>query len=666
MLPQIQDYTILREGFKGKDDDKYWFKDLCSYKIAARFPPVSHYNSLSTDIFVSLCVFMSAPAEKYKIDEETFDYKKLQDKVPLGSTGVKLSQLDIPKTEDYDKLADPPAWYLVHEIPLEDLQNLTSDYDKDIDLKGYMTDYAVRQTLPVDSFSHHKIGGRVGFVYNDRFLIGHTRTTFGGPTFGNMPYSFILTNPEGYSLVETRPGYLAAVLKSDEGDKRVFQQSTFKIYTKDGKYYIFVLGDYWTMQIQQPNLIIGYQDSRAAKMEIYLDNLSSGYSLFGSKVLTKSKYGNYAYYNNENYAAISFEASSINNTPVTIEPTNVFEDENRVQISELRNPFVFPARYSYQIGTGRIIGMGANTEPLSTGQYGQYPLIVFTTKGLFAMEQGQGDVLFAAISPVSGDVPLNQDQIISVGAGVTFTTKRGIYLVVGKQVTPLSDVVEGLPLLDFQDNKHFQKFITDSQLCTLITNLSILDVLDYIPGSKFGYDKINNELIVSNENQEYSYVFNFDTSSWHKVTDTYFLFINDYPELLALNGNGLFNLSNEPENTPVQVLFVTQPQNLDQPDVFKKMERSVLRCNVVVAESTYLTFAVFASDDLKVWQFITGGQRTSEIRNILVTRSHGSAKYYIFVVCGQLLLYKDEYKINNSIQAIDITIAPRLQRKLRK
>lgn len=652
VISGILDYNIYRKGADGADP--YQFTNIRGYKLGCKIGV--GYDDISTDIVTSLCIFMSKPEERYVIDETTITNEVLAQYLPEHTNNRRLSEMSIAENDEFDNLADAKNWYLVKEINIEDLQNLTGEYTSEIDLKGYMQDYAVRQIMPVDSFSHHQLGGGIAFNYNDRLILGDTKTKFGEVVIGQVNRLTWRTFP----VFGTRSGYIVAILKTENGEKKVFTPATFTIFTQSGKY-IIVLAPF--LAYGNNNFVVGYQDARATKIDIIIDNLAGGYNLFGSLKLTKSKYGNYSYYKKENFERIEIQTTSLNTPAYPVDTTNILEDQNRVQISELKNPLVFPAKNSYQVGQGRIIGFGANTEPISTGQYGEYPLIVFTSKGIWAMLQGQGDILFAAINPLNGEVAYNQDQIISVGHGVVYSTKRGIYFVSGMKVEPLSDVIEGAPLLSFTNNLHFKNFLNNAKLCNLLSSISVIRVIDYISESKFGFDKINNELIVSNDNYEYSYVFNFESMSWHKVSDSYSIFINDYPNLLALNQNGIFDLSVESELQSLHFAFVTQPQTLKSSNSYKKLERSVLKCNLNATIATYITFAIFASDDLSTWQFITGGQRTGNINNILTTRSHGSAKYYIFLVCGQV---DQSLTAENTIQAIDVQYTTKLDKKLRK
>ena len=650
------DYEIHRRSVTGADP--YHMRQIPIRKFKAKYTDLGGYNAydvLNKDIFTSLCVFMSQPQEYYQIDTETITDGDLTTFLRSGISQTKLSTMGVSQNDEWAKLADTAGWYLVHEIDLEDIQGVVT-YEEEIDLKRFHSDWASRQVLTIDSFSHHDLGGNVGFIYNDRVILGATTTVFGTVDIGNTTHLFAPdpTYVLNQSLVQ---GKICVVIKTDSGERRVYSDRFYDIYTKGGQYHIIVTNAFLA---PNPNKIIGYQDARAVRIEIILpDTVPGTWKLFGSIKLTKSKNDNYAYYHAGNYELIVISSATTGTATTLNENQTSLFDDNRVQVSELRNPLVYPARLSYQVGTGTILAMGANTEPLSTGQYGQYPLSVFTSKGIWALEQGQGDVIFAAISPLSGDVILNKDQVVSVGNGVVFTTNRGVFAISGKQLAQLSEALEGPAFADFTANDHFQNFIDSSNLVALLPYISADDALTYISGAKAGFDKINNELYFTRTGYFYSYVFNFESMTWHKVSRVYDLLINDYPDLLGVNTAGLFNLSLHSSATHQSMLIVTQAQSLTMNEVFKKIERLALRCTINTDIAKYFTLVVFASNDLKTWQIITGGQRTGYIKNILLTRSHCSAQYYIIMLSGKI-------RNDSNFTSVDVSFSPRLNNKLRR
>lgn len=647
-------YTLARQSISG--DDPYFIRQIYGRKLKATYTPAftNVFDSLNPDIVTALCVFISKPEIQYQLDEDTITDEFLLLTLPSGIRERTLQQAGVALNTSVDNLADQQSWYLVKEIDIRELQGAGSIYSDDFDLKGFMSDYASRQTLPVDSFSHHKVYGNVSFVYNDRLILGGTTTVFGSPKIGTLS-PLIWSN---YTLHTETLGKVGFVLKTDNGEKRIYTDVWVKVWTDAGKYKVVITANFFGPYPEQNHInIIGYQDARATQLDVIL-SVGGNYRLFGSISLKKSKYDNYAYYHTEGFGNIILENTSLGDI-VTIDPSTQLFDDNRVQVSELRNPFVYPARLSYQVGTGSIIAFGANTEPLSSGQFGQYPLIVFTSKGVWAMEQGQGDVIFAAISPVSGDVALNRDHIISVGNGVIFTTSRGVFALSGKQLAQISAPLEGLINTGIIANEQLKYFVDNANLVQMLAQLSVIPALDYISGARMGFDKINSELLISNQEYDYTYIYNFESNSWHKSGETYNLLVQDYPYLLAIDQNGVYNLGLHSDANHIPVLILTQPQSLTANEVFKKIERLALRCTIHAESARYFTLAVFASDDLRQWQLITGGQRAGEIQNILLSRSHGSAQYYIFLMCGSV-------SMDSNISNIDVSLSPRMNRKLRK
>ena len=660
------DYKLYRYG---SGTANYRLQYGNAYKLRIDHVQGSLYDNLNDNIVTSLCVFISKAEEVYQVDTNTITDDLLATIIAGGGENLnRFSTLNIAKNDNWKKLADSKSWYLVHEVTISELK--AGYLNKEIDIKGFLLDYASRETLPVDHFTHHQIGAKAGFVYNDRMILGNTRTQLGN-------YNQVMTGtPEawgGYSAVSTYNGYLRVNLKTDSGEKQVYTDAQFKIWNKDSKFHLALSGINYSLFVGFMFNVLGYQDARAVSIDVILSDtmISWGepdtfYWKFGTWTLKKSENDNYSYFKTDDYGLITLTRDTMTpGSPIHINEDNILYDENRVQVSELRNPLVNPARNSYQVGSGEIIGFGANTEPLSTGQYGEFPLSVFTSKGVWALMQGQGDVVFSNLAPAGGEVSLSKDQIVSVGSGVVFTTTRGVQLMAGLKIVELSSMLEGRPLLNFQENIHYQHFISQSNLVNLLAGLSTVSLRDYLfdeingTFSRLGFDKKNNELYITNDNFDYSYVFNFESNTWHKVNNVFKLFMNDYPDLIAISGQSILNLSVEYPSDYVDILLTSQPQSIALPEVYKKMERSVLRADIYTGTAKYLTFAVFGSNDLRTWQFITGGQRTGDVNNILLTRSHGSLKWYIFVICSNC-------HISSNVSAIDITITPKLNMKLRK
>ena len=97
--------------------------------------------------------------------------------------------------------------------------------------------------------------------------------------------------------------------------------------------------------------------------------------------------------------------------------SDTYVDHNRVQVSEIQNPFVFPAELSYQVGSGNILAMNANAEPLSTGQAGEHPINSLYLKRNLGNETGYVNCIFKYHPGIRGKlypIPIPCSQLMKV------------------------------------------------------------------------------------------------------------------------------------------------------------------------------------------------------------------------------------------------------------
>jgi len=104
---------------------------------------------------------------------------------------------------------------------------------------------------------------------------------------------------------------------------------------------------------------------------------------------------------------------------------------------------------------------------------------------------------------------------------------------------------------------------------------------------------------------------------------------------------------------------MSSAQGLEAPDAFKKIERAIFRTKFSTDVNCQAGFYLFASDDLYTWQFITGKQKTgTRVKDLLIQRSHGSAKFYAFIFCGRIYT-------NSEIKQIELIYNIRWNNRLR-
>jgi hypothetical protein len=117
-------------------------------------------------------------------------------------------------------------------------------------------------------------------------------------------------------------------------------------------------------------------------------------------------------------------------------------------------------------------------------------------------------------------------------------------------------------------------------------------------------------------------------------------------------------MSDETFDSPVQVLLTTRPVKLTG-NSFKLIRGAIQRCQLNTTDETFAAFYMFASNDLRKWQFMTGNDRKEGyVTDIRISRAQTKAKYFIFILAGSL-------EENSMINDIEIDFDPVLQSKLR-
>lgn len=130
----------------------------------------------------------------------------------------------------------------------------------------------------------------------------------------------------------------------------------------------------------------------------------------------------------------------ISSFPYTVDDT--VELPNKIYTSESDNAFYFPLNGINTVGIGTIQGIASTTRALSQGQFGQFPLMAFSTDGIWAMEvSSQGT--YSSIHPISREVCSNPKSITQLDQSVLFATNRSLSRIAESQVVSMSDVLDG-------------------------------------------------------------------------------------------------------------------------------------------------------------------------------------------------------------------------------
>jgi hypothetical protein len=587
---------------------------------------VSLQYSLQNDykgIINSLCVFMVRPRSNYIPGSYDESDRLIWDK-------------------NVQSIIEEQNYYLVKEITVDQLiSNLASSTDDSyiLDVKNLET-LETNESLPVDNYSHHKVFGQRSLLYNQRIHMGDVTTIFGPPQdmyawFGDNTVPVWGWTMESDSAV-AYPLILKVYLHTDQGDRsEIFTPVTVPIYNT-------------AFYLTPP--ILSYPDDRAYKLEFWqYDTVQQLYRLGFSMNLTAHPSLNFSYYANWLSAYNTFASIGIDTTnhgPIAAYTTavNSMREPNRIQVTEQNNIWVNLAKHSYRVGSleNGIIGLSTQAEPLSEGQYGEFPVCIFSDHGVYFLEQGDGEVLYASIQPLSKDICNNANSITEIGSGIVFATSKGLKMIVGRQVAEISEPVEGKAPDYLITNEDFANFIDSVFVADVIDSLSNTPFITFLATARIAYDHKEEELIISNNTisstftDNYSYVFSFRSKLWFKRSEYWDSFINNYPGYIGIRDSVLYDLSAENEDEYPSVIIQTRPFMIS--GSFTKVSKAILRCLINTKENTHFAALLFGSTSgsRKYWLLNGSTISGSDFQQVCINRVGGSFKYYVLVLVGQV------------------------------
>ena len=233
----------------------------------------------------------------------------------------------------------------------------------------------------------------------------------------------------------------------------------------------------------------------------------------------------------------------------TVDPTAHETLDSQIFTSVVNNPFVFESNGDNTVGTGKILGIVANTEAVSQGQFGQFPLLVFTTEGLYAMSVNS-EGLYSSIHPISREVCNNADSITPTDKVIYFTSEKGLMATSGGTVVCVSTQLSGgknnyLPDITLP----FKKFLENCMIA---------------------YDYKASLLRIFNRSANYHYVYNMiernlSTASNYTGAKVFCRnVVNNYPDNLVQFTDGtvcsLTDIPQSEEDTnSYEGVFITRP-----------------------------------------------------------------------------------------------------------
>ena len=259
--------------------------------------------------------------------------------------------------------------------------------------------------------------------------------------------------------------------------------------------------------------------------------------------------------------------------------TSAYETlDSQIFTSVVNNPFVFEASGDNTVGTGKILGIVANTEAVSQGQFGQYPLLVFTDEGIYAMSVN-AEGLYSSIHPISREVCNNSDSTTPTDK---VATSGGEAICVSGQLSGGKN--RGLP-------SSFLPFKTFLENCLI------------------AYDYKASLLRIFNKKTSYHYVYNMVDKIFsisHNYTGSKIFcrtVANNYPDnLVQFDDSTVYSLTNIPlaedDTNDYDCVMTTRPLKLGGSTILKSLRGLK---HLFDSDTGTVSVTVYGSNNGKDW-----------------------------------------------------------------
>lgn len=488
-------------------------------------------------------------------------------------------------------------------------------------------------TLPMldhdDYHSHCKLETESMYMYNKRLHLTGVKRGFFEGFRGCMPFNY--TDGKGYN-------YLSRVyIHAGDGDRIVTNEYSTDLH--QGIYYY-------------------YPDPRAYKVEIYRKDTptqATGGGLIYSYELKAHPLLNGAYYMRSTLPTEDdnvLESKLGSGVPVDTPSVEAEVLPNEVWVSEANNPFTFNASGVNTVGQGSIMAIISNTTALSQGQFGQFPLICFSTDGVWALEVS-GTGIYSSAHPISREICNNKDSVVATDRLVFFTSEKGLMAVDGSKVELVSPQMGGKTYTPtgeeikvFTDNgvaydRHWLKFLKTCKIA-----YDYRDSLLWIVNSGFDSSK-----------QCYIYSIESGTIGMKTLPIDVETIVNDYPDSIVFgkymdsSGNDhhvAFSLLDRPDINVDEKRYsgfiITRPQKAGDAMALKGLVTRKLIMNIDNTDGDAgdkVIFRMYGSDDMEKWAQLKSfrGRGFKYFKMVILFDKLLATDTFSGVVCGFFYRY---------------------------
>ncbi len=319
---------------------------------------------------------------------------------------------------------------------------------------------------------------------------------------------------------------------------------------------------------------------------------------------------------------------------------------NRLQLTAIENPLVWPAINSYVIGEDKrntIRDLAVQATPTSEGQFGEYPLIVFGENGIYAVNQGSGDVVYGSVVHISR-LQANPG-VLGVDGVIMFSTTNGLFLLAGRQTQELNRFLIANTLYDVTWDEN----IPANQLPHADRSS---DALTFIQNPVFGWDDQHREIVIASSAFGYHYRWNPQQGVMASADGCFEGFVIKGGQYLGylnkerdIAGGGsalcldVHSMAKDVSDVDyVPIYFKTNPQHLGYMDL-KKLMRTQFYLDIPRADPAVFRFYIYGGNIIQeavpfiLTQYIELPTDTHAV-HLIAGRTPLSARYFVFTAFG--------------------------------
>lgn len=511
---------------------------------------------------------------------------------------------ELKDKDDYqDEINNTSLFYKIYSLnTIKSIIDAVSTERLNLHIKdNILLDLEQQDALEDDFDSHNTIIPSFAHIYNGRLNISGIRTKLfpGFPMESMVPYTY---DPDETNYTWT----LNTKLEINGRLIDVVSKSHIKLHEKPAFIY------YPSTNVKEFSLYM-YDDSQEVT-----SSFSATHQAEAHKLLNGSFYLSPSLGLDDTY---TLDLSAANPQP-SGDPYISYP--NKLYTSEVNNPFYFPLSGRNSVGTGEIIGITSNTQAISPGQFGEYPLIVFSSDGVWALQTGE-EGLYYSIHPISKDICTNPN-ILQTDGPVLFATENGLHSIVGSEIENISKHIKGKP-----------EIVTipswDASFDLLATTATDDETFNsFIQDASFAYDYANSRVLIFKDGKSFAYVLSAESGTISKLVllnngnaVNLASAINAYPEVLMQSGKDVYAFVPDKDITEATLskgYIITRPLSFSDPLAMKVINDVRLIYHRSTPESK-CRYAMFVSNDGHHWA----------VRNSL--RGH-SFKFFRFAIFTEL------------------------------